>query len=98
MLVRSVRIADSFQRGQKVACFIEDSFMSDSIHFSAIEATGQEKATCPLCTENSIDLEFEFSSEARPKEELRGRCCIACAAALLDAMRSLAIADQGNAR
>ena len=70
------------------------TYMSDSIHFSAIDLAAQNHLTCPLCTENPIEFQFEFVSEARPVEELRGHCCLACAASLLDAMRSLALAEQ----
>ena len=70
--------------------------MSDSIHFEATSAFENEHPVCPLCGENVIEFEFHFSSEARPIEQLSGRCCLSCAVALLDAMRALSAAGSDD--
>jgi hypothetical protein len=67
--------------------------MSDSIQFSALEAADLADRDCPLCGDNLVEFGFHFTIEARPDEQLSGRCCLRCAAALLDAMRSLATTD-----
>lgn len=64
--------------------------MSDSIQFSAMDPAELADRECPLCGENIVEFGFRFTIEARPDEQLSGRCCLRCAAALLDAMRSLA--------
>jgi hypothetical protein len=71
--------------------------MSDSVHFEATPPFESEHLVCPLCSENAIEFEFHFSSEARPIEQLSGRCCLSCAVALLDAMRVLSAADSDEA-
>ena len=64
--------------------------MSDSIQFSAVEKGELGARDCPLCGESVVEFSFRFAIQSRPDEQLSGRCCLRCAAALLDAMRSLA--------
>ena len=68
--------------------------MSDSIQFSALAAGEFNHPACPLCTENAVEFEFHFTSDCRPMEQLRGRCCLSCAVALLDAMHALTTAEE----
>jgi hypothetical protein len=68
--------------------------VSDAIHFSAIPTNAPNRPTCPLCTEKPVEFEFHFSNQFRPMEQLRGRCCLSCAASLLDAMLALTSAEE----
>ncbi len=68
--------------------------MGDTMHFSAVATNEPNRPTCPLCTENLIEFEFRFSNEARPLEQLCGRCCLSCAAALLNTMLTLTTAEE----
>lgn len=72
--------------------------MGDAIHFSAVPTNEPNRPACPLCSENLVEFEFHFSSESRPVEQLRGRCCLSCAAALLDAMLALSTAEDEQVR
>ena len=91
VLIRNVETADLHIAGRRTGGQTKN--MSDSIQFSPIEATELADRDCPLCGENMVEFGFRFTIESRPDEQLSGRCCLRCAAALLDAMRSLATSE-----